>query len=468
MKNNLVSLTLEFVKKLRSHRKPKKLDDPSKGIPISTLKWIMENMKVNSAVMYIYSSSGRAAIKKKILGDISLWKKIDFDQLENYQQKGSQKLLLKVTCKLRGKQHSSEPVGYLGVYRNTAFNDTEYYSLLDVANFLGDYMYEIFYINRMQYYNLAIEKINEIDNWKKQPGTIIKNIQGVIHRAIRAHASYLAIFCNENIIVEYFQKPNWNRPRFVENHQIFQLSATFEQLCKKETFFQWVDLTPEKPLMEILKIYVPEKKDEWEYLIGINKNDGIPLALWIFQFRRRQLVFLDLYENLILYGIGKAQRIINYLFQRRTKKLIVDPIFRCRDTKMDNNLAFIIMPFSESWSSRIWERFIKPIVNEEGLRAIRADDLYGRDIMEDIWGGILACRVVIADITGRNPNVFYELGIAHTIGKQVILLTQNLKDIPFDLNRYRHIIYEDNYDGYDKLKSQLKASLGEILKSNSQ
>ena len=143
--------------------------------------------------------------------------------------------------------------------------------------------------------------------------------------------------------------------------------------------------------------------------------------------------------------------------------MIANPIFRSRDTKVDPQIVFVMMPFNEDWSNRIWIRMIKPTVEAESLQAIRGDDLYGRDIMEDIWKGILSSRMVIADITGRNPNVFYELGIAHTIGKPVILLTQNISDIPFDLNRYRHIIYADNMDGYDKLSRELTATIRELL-----
>ena len=87
--------------------------------------------------------------------------------------------------------------------------------------------------------------------------------------------------------------------------------------------------------------------------------------------------------------------------------------------------------------------------------------------MEDIWIGINEAKVVIAEITGKNPNVFYELGIAHTLGKDVILITQNMKDIPFDLNRYRIIEYEDNSDGYDKLKRLLTKFILAIDNSSS-
>lgn len=73
-------------------------------------------------------------------------------------------------------------------------------------------------------------------------------------------------------------------------------------------------------------------------------------------------------------------------------------------------------------------------------------------------------HILIADITTRNPNVFYELGIAHALGQKVILMTQNKDDIPFDLLRFRHIIYEDNSDGYEVLRAGLEGALTEALK----
>lgn len=120
------------------------------------------------------------------------------------------------------------------------------------------------------------------------------------------------------------------------------------------------------------------------------------------------------------------------------------------------------MPFREAWSDRIWTKLIRPVCSSISMRAVRADDLYGRDIMEDIWAGITRARIVIADITARNANVFYELGLAHTVGKDVILLTQAVSDIPFDLNRFRHIIYADNLDGYEVLQKQLKSTISDI------
>jgi len=67
----------------------------------------------------------------------------------------------------------------------------------------------------------------------------------------------------------------------------------------------------------------------------------------------------------------------------------------------------------------------------------------------------------MADVTGKNPNVFYELGIAHTVGKDAIILTQSEDDIPFDLRHLRHLTYVDNQEGW----RALKANLGHAVKA---
>lgn len=84
--------------------------------------------------------------------------------------------------------------------------------------------------------------------------------------------------------------------------------------------------------------------------------------------------------------------------------------------------------------------------------------------MEDIWTKINQAAFIIADVTGKNPNVMYELGIAHTIGKPVILITQNTKSIPFDFTHLRHFKYEDNSDGKEKFAKELRRVIPEIYR----
>ncbi len=121
--------------------------------------------------------------------------------------------------------------------------------------------------------------------------------------------------------------------------------------------------------------------------------------------------------------------------------LKVDPVvFQGRGYTPKKNSIFVIMPFSPKWSSKVW-RVIKEETNRLGYNTIRSDEQYGHQVLEDIWKGICEASIVIADVTGRNPNVFYELGIAHVLGRRVLLLAQDVHDIPFDTRIYRHILY---------------------------
>jgi hypothetical protein len=80
-------------------------------------------------------------------------------------------------------------------------------------------------------------------------------------------------------------------------------------------------------------------------------------------------------------------------------------------------------------------------------------------IIQDIVSLIDRSRVVVCDCTGRNPNVFYEIGIAHTLGREVVLLAQSASDIPFDLRHLRHLQYLNNAEGRKALELGLSAKL---------
>jgi hypothetical protein len=107
--------------------------------------------------------------------------------------------------------------------------------------------------------------------------------------------------------------------------------------------------------------------------------------------------------------------------------------------------AFVIMPFASEFDE-VYRLFISNALNAAGYKVLRADNLLShRSILQDIIGAIASSDLIIADLTGANPNVFYELGIAHALGKPVIMLTQDLEEIPFDLQSYRVVIYETHF-----------------------
>lgn len=104
--------------------------------------------------------------------------------------------------------------------------------------------------------------------------------------------------------------------------------------------------------------------------------------------------------------------------------IVADPVFAGRSFSPREAACFVLMPFTENWSDRVW-RHLKTIIEGTGLECMRADNLFGPSILEDIWRAINESTLIVADTTSRNPNVFYEIGIAHTLGKRVILLSQS-------------------------------------------
>jgi hypothetical protein len=129
---------------------------------------------------------------------------------------------------------------------------------------------------------------------------------------------------------------------------------------------------------------------------------------------------------------------------------------------IDPALASAMMPFGASFSP-VYEG-IRQAADNAGLRCRRADDIWeNAAIIQDVVSLIDRSRVVVCDCSGRNPNVFYEAGIAHTLGREVILITQSGNDIPFDLRHLRYIPYLNNAEGRVSLTEALQARMQTVL-----
>jgi hypothetical protein len=144
----------------------------------------------------------------------------------------------------------------------------------------------------------------------------------------------------------------------------------------------------------------------------------------------------------------------------------INPIFGAAPDSINRRLAFVLMPFKDDLT-RIYVSIVKPVVKENGLDCLRAADYKtARAIIQDIWYVICESRLVIADMTGLNPNVMYELGIAHAVGKNTIIIHQKKQDIqfPFELAHIRRIEYEDTAEGGKILERELNKTLRSVLK----
>ncbi len=103
--------------------------------------------------------------------------------------------------------------------------------------------------------------------------------------------------------------------------------------------------------------------------------------------------------------------------------------------------CFVLMPFEAKFND-IYEYGIKGACTDAGIHCERVDEqVYLGSILERIYSQIDKADLLVADMTGKNPNVFYEVGYAHALGKNVVLLTSVAEDIPFDLKHFPHIVY---------------------------
>ena len=131
---------------------------------------------------------------------------------------------------------------------------------------------------------------------------------------------------------------------------------------------------------------------------------------------------------------------------------------------LDSQLCFVLMPFTNELQP-LYDDHVKPIVQKAGLRCERADDIRGTSLItHDIWEYINRARFLVAELTHRNPNVFYELGLAHALSKEVILLTQSMDSVPFDLKALRCVCYDFTPRGVEKLERALAATIDVLVK----
>jgi hypothetical protein len=126
--------------------------------------------------------------------------------------------------------------------------------------------------------------------------------------------------------------------------------------------------------------------------------------------------------------------------------------------------CFILMPFNKKDLDVVYNDFLKPSIEKLKLQCIRGDDIFGDNIiMDDIIKLIKESAILVADLTYRNPNVFYELGLAHAFGKKVLLLAQSMDDVPFDLRHRRVCLYKYSPKGCKKLENEMVAHIETLL-----
>lgn len=144
------------------------------------------------------------------------------------------------------------------------------------------------------------------------------------------------------------------------------------------------------------------------------------------------------------------------------QRVLVTPLLSQTFSSRYKSDILVLMPFAEDMKP-VYEDHMKAVASRLEMSISRADDFFTSErIMDEIWTAMLNATLLVADCTGRNPNVFYEIGLAHAIGKATVLITQNADDVPFDLRHRRYIKYVYTPRGMREFEGTLEKTIQTI------
>jgi hypothetical protein len=179
----------------------------------------------------------------------------------------------------------------------------------------------------------------------------------------------------------------------------------------------------------------------------------------VYRLQHSDRTFFWEFSQAMIVADSFSQLNSHHLPQELELMYIEPQLFNRKDILVQDDLCAILMPFEAEWSSDVFKVY-QSVVTRKGLTWWRSDFDWGvGQLMQQIWEGINRARVIIADCTGRNPNVFYELGIAHTLGKDVFICTQDKNDIPFDLRHITYFEYNTRPTGINALRKRISQYL---------
>lgn len=139
-----------------------------------------------------------------------------------------------------------------------------------------------------------------------------------------------------------------------------------------------------------------------------------------------------------------------------------DIVIRNYQVLRENPRVFVIMQYTAPYNA-LYTDVIAPVCAEHGLVALRSDETYGPGlVIADIARDIVEAKVIIAEITPANPNVYYEVGYAHALNKLTILIAEKLTQLPFDVSPFRVLFYENTIAGKAKVEAGLRKHLQAI------
>ncbi|MGB6947470.1 MAG: hypothetical protein WBE37_34035 [Bryobacteraceae bacterium] len=170
--------------------------------------------------------------------------------------------------------------------------------------------------------------------------------------------------------------------------------------------------------------------------------------------------------RVLVHGVPVLQHLLSHPLEGRQVGLIAagnqDVSFSDFDVSSGRPRAFVVMQFAEPYDT-FYREVIQKQAEAAGFEVFRIDEKAGPGVIfQDIQREIEQAEIVVAEITPTNPNVFYELGYAHALGKPTILLAQRGAELPFDIRSFRVVFYNDTIGGKAEVERNLRNHLEAI------
>ncbi|MDE0666526.1 MAG: hypothetical protein OXH67_13100 [Acidimicrobiaceae bacterium] len=229
-----------------------------------------------------------------------------------------------------------------------------------------------------------------------------------------------------------FMSETWERP---ENDRLARVGSLTEarmgnaQINLRYVYDQYIPPIPSSTVMS-------ELAEEWDF------------TEWAGHRTHWAVKDVDLYRTLIPLYMRKE--VNPSVFKITSQDLVQE------------DLVSVMMPMDREFD-KVYSA-IRKAVQALGVQCKRADDVWESEaVMQDVVSLICRSRAVVADCSGRNPNVFYEMGVAHTVGREVVPITQNRSDVPFDIRHLRYVEYLNNKEGRSDLMEQLSDRIRTLI-----
>ena len=299
-----------------------------------------------------------------------------------------------------------------------------------------------------------------------------REIRALVRESLEDSVDYL--MPSASMVHEMFR---FDQSRFSLDRSINLINRIAEQYLDQETPTAFLSTQegktyPALTLKQLRKVYAQYENRISFLLFGVNQSlTGQTFSL-MFQFQSAEH---EPYGSLSMMWGSEAvhQEVRNEIWrtfnlvkyqpndatlaqprQGRSQQEHNHSVFGHTEFMVQPRTCLVVMPLEAYWSDALWMH-LQQTVRSMGWDSYRAGALYAQDILEDTWRAINEVEVLLADLTYKHPDVFYKLGLAHALGKKVILITQHARDLPPDFQRFPYIVYDNNIHGLQRLSERI-------------